>query len=467
MHNCVVKGKNFHLPATCSYLPADLDTRKSSSCVREFFESFRKYLLPQPTSLDLLRKDLGGDLSQGWLSRTLSHPLCAELPSPLPGGTAPECQRMTRDQLQAHTRKDLAKMARDKGVANWHTLRKDDLIAALEVLAPAKKARKKRSSHAPVQAAAARNTSPETVERSKFDVGIPTLDLSPRVPRDLPTGYGKDAIVAMVRDPFWIHCYWEITPGALQRAEAALDHEWHTARPILRVLDVTSRDVSSVSEQIVRDIEIHGGSSNWYIDVPQPPRSYRIDIGYLSRNGRFYVIARSNVVTPPRAGMSDVIDETWADLDEKEAERIYAMSSGYEAHPSSIEIKNFLDQKVQRPIGAAAITALGASGLSSPMGSFGLPGHGARGKKRSFWFQLDAELIVYGATEPAARVTLQGQPVTLRPDGTFTMRFKLPDNRQIIKAVATSPDGIEDRTIILAVERNTRALPPMIRDDEE
>jgi len=47
------------------------------------------------------------------------------------------------------------------------------------------------------------------------------------------------------------------------------------------------------------------------------------------------------------------------------------------------------------------------------------------GKERKFWFQLDAELIVYGATEPNARVTLQGEPVKLRPDGTFKDEMNL------------------------------------------
>ena len=63
------------------------------------------------------------------------------------------------------------------------------------------------------------------------------------------------------------------------------------------------------------------------------------------------------------------------------------------------------------------------------------------GKSRQFWFQLDAELIVYGATEPTAKVTLQGEPVKLRPDGTFTMRFSLPDSRQIIPAVWLVDNG--------------------------
>src|SRR5260370_38242418 len=88
-------------------------------------------------------------------------------------------------------------------------------------------------------------------------------------------------------------------------------------------------------------------------------------------------------------------------------------------------------------------------------------------KQRKFWFQIDAELIVYGATEPSARVTLQGEPVKLRPDGTFTMRFSLPDSRQIIPAVAMSPDGVEERTIVLAVERNTNHLEPRIHEGNE
>ena len=91
----------------------------------------------------------------------------------------------------------------------------------------------------------------------------------------------------MVRDPYWLHCYWELTRQAIQRAEAALGQDWHGAKPILRLLDVSSHDTTSTAESIVRDIDIHGGCNNWYIDVANPPRSYRVDIGYLSRSGQF------------------------------------------------------------------------------------------------------------------------------------------------------------------------------------
>jgi hypothetical protein len=359
---------------------------------------------------------------------------------------------MTRDQLELRTKKELAHLARKKGIAGWHAMRKEEL---LEALAPSRHSKKKKPIRSRPQAAAARNTSEQEVESSKYNVGVPTKDLAAKGSRELPNGYGKDRIVAMVRDPYWLHCYWELTRHGVQRAEAALGQEWHTAKPILRLLDVTSKETSSSAESIVRDIEIHGGCNNWYLDVNNPPRSYRVDIGYLARSGRFYVVARSNVVSTPRAGVSDVIDENWADIDVGKAERIYAMSGGFDPSASSLELRQLFEERLRRPLGSPAIT------------SFGSGGHIIGGKQRKFWFQLDAELIIYGATDPAARVSLQGEPVKLRSDGTFTMRFSLPDGRQIIPAIATSPDGIEERTIVLAVERNTKHLEPMIHDGNE
>ena len=358
---------------------------------------------------------------------------------------------MTSDKLQACTKKDLTEMARKKGIVGWHGMRKEELIQAL-----VQTNGRARVAVRP-QRAAARDTSAsseEQVERSKYDVGVPTRDLSAKIPKDLPAGYGKDRVVVMVRDPYWLHAYWELTRQAVQRAEAALGQEWHTARPILRLLDVSSHETTSTAESVIRDVEIHGGCNNWYINVNDPPRSYRVDIGYLARSGRFYVLARSNVVTTPRAGISDVIDENWSDIDSAKADRIYAMSAGFDPTASSLELKQLFEERLRRPLGSPAVSSFGSGG-------FGF------GRSRKFWFQLDAELIVYGATEPNARVTLQGEPVKLRPDGTFTMRFSLPDSRQIIPAVATSPDGIEERTIVLAVERNTKQLEPMIHGDGE
>jgi hypothetical protein len=395
---------------------------------------------------------------------------------------------MTRDQLQELSRKDLGELARRAGIDGWHGMRKEDLVDSLvrRRIKPAAKLASKNGvkakpaakphvsngvakhavngAHTKSQKSAARDIASgsggmsalEQVERAKFDIGIPTKDLSAKVPKTLPAGYGKDRIVVMVRDPYWLHTYWELTHQSIQRAEAALGQDWHTAKPILRVVDVSAHDTTSTSEAVVKDIEIHGGCQNWYVEVQQPPKSYRIDVGYLSKRGQFYCLARSNVVTTPRANVSDVIDENWADIDPKNADRIFAMSSGFDpaSATSSLELKQMFEERLRRPLGSPALSSFGSGALAPE-------------KARKFWFKLDAELIVYGETEPSARVTLQGEPVKLRPDGTFTMRFSLPDSRQIIPAVATSGDGVEERTIVLAVERNTKHLEPMIHEINE
>jgi hypothetical protein len=369
---------------------------------------------------------------------------------------------MSLEKWKALNRKDLQELAQKKGVSGVTRKTKDELLAALgkiqKARARAKAPGKVKPRSRPMRHAAHLGNGSasveEKIERSKYDVGIPTKDLSAKVPKELPKGYGKDRIVCMVRDPYWLHTYWELTRHAVQRAEAALGQNWHGAKPILRLVHVVTSETTSSSESILRDIEIHGGCNNWYIDVPSPPRSYRVDIGYLAKTGQFFILARSNIVTTPRAGMSDVIDENWADFDFEKADKIFAMSGGFDPSASSLELKQLFEERLRRPMGSPAVTSFGS-------GAFMF------GKERKFWFQLDAELIVYGATEPHAKVTLQGDPIKLRPDGTFTVRYSLPDSRQIIPAVAMSADGVEERKIVLAVERNTKHLEPVINEVQE
>ncbi|HVU90000.1 MAG TPA: DUF4912 domain-containing protein [Pirellulales bacterium] len=261
----------------------------------------------------------------------------------------------------------------------------------------------------------------------------------------------KDRLVAMVRDSFWLHAYWELTRTGVERAEAAMGKDWHGAKPVLRIFEVSGGGSTTAAERLWRTIEIHGGVNNWYIDVVDPPKSYRLDIGYLSADGKFFVLCRSNVVTTPVPGTSDAIDGNWAAVAE-DFEKVYALSGGYSAEGPNLELQQLFEERLRRPMG-------------SPMATrFGPGAEALAGKKRDFHFELDAELIVFGATEPDAHVTLQGDPVRLRPDGTFTVRFSLPNCRQVIPAVASSANGLEQRTVVLAVERNTKAMEPLVRD---
>jgi hypothetical protein len=245
----------------------------------------------------------------------------------------------------------------------------------------------------------------------------------------------------MVRDPSWLHAYWEVTDQAIQRAREQLAEEWEGHRWILRVQIFREGDGGSAGEHF--DIDLNPDARNWYLRVPHPDCSYEATIGILTRGGTFYPFARSERVHTPRDSMSDVVDEQWVSSQE-DAQKIYESSGGQAFNLSSAELAE------KGPLGHQHAMF---SGMLGSMGSgvLGAPPH------RGFWFQVNAELIVYGATEPDAKVTIQGREIQLRPDGTFTVRFQLPDGVQEIACVATSADGISERTITPIVKRQTES----------
>ena len=79
-------------------------------------------------------------------------------------------------------------------------------------------------------------------------------------------------------------------------------------------------------------------------------------------------------------------------------------------------------------------------------------------RQHKFFFELMAELIVYGRTEPNAQVLLGDKKVQLREDGTFSLRFALPDGKIPLEFTAASHDKKEQRKINTYVERNTKSL---------
>ena len=98
--------------------------------------------------------------------------------------------------------------------------------------------------------------------------------------------------------------------------------------------------------------------------------------------------------------------------------------------------------------GAPAAAAEAFGGISSPVTK-----PGARDK--GFWFNVNAELIVYGATEPDATVSIGGRKIKLRPDGSFSYRFALPDGNYEMPVVAVSADQTDGRAAELKFSRGT------------
>ena len=398
---------------------------------------------------------------------------------------------ITATQLRVHTVKDLGSMAKRKGIPGWHSMRKDDLVKALVRKARAdvvKKARKaasvaKNGSATENRSLAKRKSAKDFASTKEKKVsgtgngkGGPEAASKPRSRRtekrlgqiraqmtqlkDLTfssTATGnvceKDRLVVMVRDAYWLHAYWELTRQSVERARVALGQHWHAARPVLRVSEITSDGTTSTVRKLVRDIEIHGGVNNWYVDVRDPPKSYQLDIGYLASDGRLLSLARSNVVTTPQSGSADAVDGNWSEVAE-DFDRIYALSGGYENRGGNGDLKDLFEERLRRPMGSPMVTRFGMG--AQAMGE----------NRRKFTFDVDAELIVHGVVNPDAHVTLKGEPIRLETDGTFSVRFNLPERRHVLPVVASSHDGVEQRTIVLAVERNTKVMEPVIREPD-
>ncbi|MBN2475767.1 MAG: DUF4912 domain-containing protein [Pirellulales bacterium] len=377
---------------------------------------------------------------------------------------------ITAARLKTRTVKDLAAMAKKKRVPGWHAMRKDELIKALVKHAKNQAARGAKRGKATGPEAAARSPNGKSDTKRRRRDRPRKRSLSPHAERRLReikskmatskdlaiksvaqgNGCTKDRLVVMVRDPYWLHAYWELTRSSIDRARAAMGQHWHGARPVLRLNEVTRNGTTSTATRIVRDIDIHGGVNNWYVDVQDPPNSYQLEIGYLAACGKFYSVARSNLVSTPQASSGDSFDHNWSEV-AKDFDRIYAMSGGYEERESNHELKEIFEERLRRPMGDPMATQFG---LGATTGD----------KREELNVEIDTELIVHGVTDPGAHVTLRGEPIHLRPDGTFAVRFNLPDRRHVLPVVASSSDGVEQRTIVLAVDRNTKVMEPVIRD---
>jgi hypothetical protein len=135
----------------------------------------------------------------------------------------------------------------------------------------------------------------------------------------------------------------------------------------------------------------------------------------------------------------------------------------------SIEITRLVEGQIEIPRGAE--TRPGALLPSSLEGAIFSPAPGLLGEVSSpfggelpaqeqFWFNVNAELVIYGATEPDALVTIGGRPIRLRPDGTFSYRFALPDGTYDLPIAATAAHG-DSRQAHLRFHRGTSYSGPV------
>lgn len=135
------------------------------------------------------------------------------------------------------------------------------------------------------------------------------------IDRRLPDHYGVDRLTLLVRDPWWVFAYWEVTPGRSEHVLSQMPSDARDARAtVLRMYDLTGGSFEKPAAFF--DIELRVMASQWYVDTGRPDREWGAEIGFRLPDGRFWPLVRSNRVHTPRFGFSDVLDEEWMIPDE-------------------------------------------------------------------------------------------------------------------------------------------------------
>jgi hypothetical protein len=313
---------------------------------------------------------------------------------------------------------------------------------------------------------------------------------------ELPEAYGTRQLLLTARDPHWLYARWDLTRDQ-QKKYNSLSTDKHM---VLRIF------LDEVSEQPLTQVHVHPESNHWFVHVSQAGAKYVAELGYFKAGGRWSAVSTSSAtLTPPDAMSEDTsaqfatipIDVPFARLIElaklavkesvplaevlaqlrasghnvSEAQlanwtpeqelalaSIISMDRVRRVWMGSLEITELIRRRMQQEI-----SSMGASQFAiptSPLGgissfsSVSSP-FGARERRKGFWFIVNAELILYGATEPDAEVTIGGRVIKLRPDGTFSYRFALPDGKYELPAIAVSSDKTDGRVAELKFGRST------------
>lgn len=411
--------------------------------------------------------------------------------------------------LEEMTLRQLRRVASHYEVSRYSRMRKVELVAAIkrkkeaagDYVAPPASATQLNSSQAEVEASkyVSPAYNPTSNAHSQTSGGVAVAESKPDMAAlatvdegvgELPDGYGESRIVLLPRDPQWAYAYWDIPNEHKQELR-----NQGGSRLALRFYDVTDIDINTQSPHSLQQFECGEVAREWYLPIPVSDRDYTIEIGYICNDGRWLVLSRSAPVRIPPVYPSDWIEDKFVTVDWNQDLRgrtvakletprqraaaaagaqgvkldsegnpiydeIFAQAQSTEAMRVAGSLFGSMHQVPEQaissfvfPSGAGMWALPTASGIN--MSGAGLFASAPPAKPRKFWLVADAELIVYGATEPDATVTIDGEEIQLAPDGTFRFQMSFQDGVLRYPIVAVAKDGEQTRSIHMDFERKT------------
>ncbi len=322
---------------------------------------------------------------------------------------------------------------------------------------------------------------------------------------ELPEAYGTQRLLLVARDPHWLYAHWDMTLEQLREHNTA-SRDGHLVVRVFR---------DQPAGKPVLEQHVHPESRNWFLHVGRGGVKYVAQLGYFDRKGAWKTVTTSSAtLTPPDVLSSDttvrfetipievpfkkllelvkgavaehmplmeVIQElraagypelpklvpadgattsAWTPQQERALAEIVNIDEVRRVWMGSLEITELIRRSLEKEISSQAAAALargqqfGAAAQPSGVFSISSP-FGGEERRKGFWFNVNAELIIYGATEPDAAVTIGGRKIQLRPDGTFSFRFALPDGNYDLPVEATASDASDSRRAELKFKRAT------------
>lgn len=274
----------------------------------------------------------------------------------------------------------------------------------------------------------------------------------------------NDRVVFLPRDPEWGYVFWEMSPETRKAAEKA-----GAQQLCLRVSDVTGLGEGAAHPHTLQEVPVDANVTDWHVPMPLSNRDYRVELGFRLEDAGWLSVAFSAKARVPAAKPSQQILDQFvpfsldtatpiplptpeeAPLDSTIHERLYQVATGFSLRRQGSEVfqqpvPELGEQEEQAGFSdsAAGIWASGRTDSGAGMA-----------RQRSFWLVADAELIVYGATDPSASLTIGEEPVPLTPEGTFRIQVPFRDGQQHYAIKAVAADGEQKREVTMAFQRTT------------
>jgi hypothetical protein len=334
--------------------------------------------------------------------------------------------------LARMTLRQLRQVASDLGVGLYSRKSKDELLAAIND------------------------------RQDEEDTPISLKAIEAELPPAPRPSSANTSVVFLPRDPQWAYVFWDICQS--DRASALANG---ASQLCLRVADVTGLPGGSAHPHTLQEVVVDSHATEWYLPVPLCDRDYRVELGYRKGSGGWISLAFSSVARVPAQHPSEQILDQFVPFSLDTAPAILPTP----VEPADAGLHERLYQTAtarwrRLGRGSEAFHELEAAGLdTSELNTSGAgiwaSGRNASGiggvasRQRSFWLVADAELIVYGATDPAARLTIGGEEVPLSADGTFRVQVPFRDGQQLYPIEAVAADGEQKRNITLEFSRST------------